>query len=209
MPNDLVLNSEPVSQPTPESIAAALDAIPDDVTLSGSETPTGAIPTTPPLVLVEPWAGVNVAWVVPLAGKLLQLPYEQAAKYTQDDCWLITDDQLEILTPAMENAIRWLVWRFGAASAIGHPLVAFGAALASLTAVKYGVYQYDQHRKAQGGPSPPHRPQRQPANPQPIRMDTSTMNGRMGEPEGESYSQENREAVKVGFSKKEFVIAGE
>ena len=197
-----------------DSIAAALASVPDDVVIStGDQQESIALPSQqpPPMVLMEPWAGVNVAWVVPLAGKLLQLPYEQAAKYTKDDCWLVTDDQLEILNPAMENAIKWVVWRLGAVNAISHPMVAFGAALASLTAVKYGVYQFNEHQKKEGGPPPnQQRPlPRQQANLQPMPMDTSQTSGRTAASEGESYSQGSPAAASPGFSKKEFVIVEE
>lgn len=196
-----------------DGIAAALASVPDDVvTLTGDAT-TGviALPSQPPpIVLMEPWAGVNVGWCVPLAGKLLQLPYEQAAKYTKDDCWLVTDDQLEILNPAMENAIKWVVWRFGAANAISHPLVAFGAALASLTAVKYGVYQFNEHQKRDGGPGP--KPNQQPSSPsqnRPTPMDTSITSGRTAASEAGSYSQGSPAAGNRGFSNKEFVVVDE
>src|SRR6202020_2963080 len=166
-----------------------------------------------PCPLMEPWATVNVELIVPLAGKLLQLPYEQAAKVTGDDCWLVTDDQIALINPAMENAIRWVVWRLGIANTVSHPLVAFGVALGSLTAVKYGVYQFNQHQRDQGAPDarrkPPQRnqqPQRPIATPPYTNTDSSRTSGRMEESEGASYSAATPAAAKATLPQKEYVL---
>lgn len=213
MANDLALNSDPGT----ERIAAALASIPDDVAEPLPLPDGGAV--TPPTALLptmEPWAAVNVEWMIPLAGKLLQLPYEQAAKVTGDDCWLVTDDQIALINPAMENALRWVVWRLGAANAVGHPLVAFGVALGSLTAVKYGVYQFNQHQRLENAPDARkgrdernQRPQRPGATLPYTNMDSSMKSGRMGESGGESYSAANPAAAKATLPQKEFVLADE
>lgn len=192
-------------------IAAALGAIPDAVSgeasLIGGAAP-GATPE-PAIQVLEPWALVNVEWVVPLAGKLLQLPYEQVAKRTRDECWLITDDQLRIINPALENALKWVIWKLGAANTISHPLVGFGVALGSLTAVKYGIYQYNESQRKDGGPQK-QSPHRQPqANPQPINTDTSMTNGRTAEYAGASSSPVSPAVAKAGSSQKDFVVVGE
>jgi hypothetical protein len=167
------------------------------------------------LPLPEPWAFINVEWMVPLAGKLIQLPYEQAAKVTGDECWLVTDDQIAIINPALENAIKWVVWRLGIANKVSHPLVAFGVAMGSLTAVKYGVYQFNQHQRKEGAPDqrkarPPNQPNQRPgANRQSTNMDTSTTSGRTGEFAGESFSAANQGAVKATLPQKEFVVVEE
>jgi hypothetical protein len=206
--SDLVLSSNGVDHPEPTSIEvlAALDMIPDDVQSEApsGESSTAAPPGVQPLAILEPWAAVNVDWVLPFAGMLLKLPYEQAAKYTKDDCWLVTDDQVAIINPAMEKAIQWTVWKLGAANAVSHPLVAFGVALGSLTAVKWGVYKFHESQIRAGGPAPSQR-QNQPPTP----MATSTTNGRTAESGGVSSSAANQEAAKATSSKKGFVVAGE
>lgn len=216
MPTDLALNSE--GTPGADEIAAALAAIPNDVAEPLPSLPDGGAVTPPTALLptMEPWAAVNVDWVVPLAGKLLQLPYEQAAKVTGDDCWLVTDDQIALINPAMENAIKWVVWRLGAANTISHPLVGFGVALGSLTAVKYGVYQFNQHQRDQGAPegqrNPSHRSQnrpQRPGNPQPTNTDSSMVSGRMGESGEESYSAGNPTVAKATLPRKEFIVVEE
>jgi hypothetical protein len=161
---------------------------------------------------MEPWEAVNVAWVMPFAGMLLKLPYEQAAKVTKDDCWRITDDQIAIINPAMERAVQWTVWKLGAASAVSHPLVAFGVALGSLTAVKYGVYQYNQHQQKEGAPSRSQQQQqqlRQDGSLRPTHTASSTTNGRTEESEGASSFVANPGAGNRTSLKREFVVVEE
>lgn len=184
-----------------ESIAASLLLIPDDVKEETAETLQEPPPVLPTL---DPWAGVNVAWLLPLAGKLIQLPYEQVAKKTKDDCWLVTDDQIQILNPSLENALKWTVWRLGAANTIGHPLVALAVAVGSLTAVKYGIYQFNQSQRDAGGPQRPIQ-----ANHPPTPTDTTTTNGRTVGSAGASSSAASQGAASPGSSRKEFVIAAE
>jgi hypothetical protein len=196
---------------TDTSLSAALDAIPDDVAADLDTAKTAP----PEPMSMQPWAGVDVAWLTPLAGKLLQLPYEQTAKYTNDECWIVTDEQLELINPAFENAIRWIVWRLGMADTVSHPLVAFGVALGSMTAIKYGVYQMNQSRRNAGGPPNPNRnpsPQQSqsPGPNQPTtRPASSTASGRMGESGGESSSSANQGAANLTSSTKGFVYADE
>jgi hypothetical protein len=190
------------------ALVAGLDSIPNDVPEPLPDLTNEPAPV-PVVANLDPWASTNVAWLVPLAGKLLQLPYEQVAKRTHDDCWLVTDDQLEVLNPSLENALKWTVWRIGAANTIGHPLLAFGVAMASLTAVKYGMYQMNQLREKEGGPGKIPRPQ-QPAS-VPLTTGTATMktNGKMGESGGESSSAASPRAESPISLSNGFVIVEE
>lgn len=224
MPNVLALSSESQNEPTPQTIDAALAAIPDEVTSEPEPLPgqEGQAPgQTPPIVMMQPWALVDVSWVMPFADMMVKLPYEQAAKATHDDCWILTDDQIELINPALENAVKWVTWRFGAANAIGHPLTALAVAVGTLTAAKYGMYRFHQHQEREGAPRGQRNEsvasaQRQGPRPgprqgpqQPTPMDTSTTNGRMEESEGGSSFVASQGAAKVTSSKKEFVVVAE
>jgi hypothetical protein len=195
-----------------DDLEARLAAIPDDVSLEAAapgELGGPPAPILPPSM--NPWETADVKWLVPLAGKLIQLPYEQVAKRTHDDCWLVTDDQIAILNPALENALKWVTWRLGIANQISHPLVQFGVAIASLTAVKYGMYQFNQHQRSAGGPGRPGNPRQGPLHGQQPSTPSATLttSGKMAESVGESSSAASPGAANHGSSRKEFVIADE
>jgi hypothetical protein len=205
----LALNFESDGQGgrNPQALAEAFASIPDDVSTEAEAVGTTSSPGSPispgPDLSLRPWELVDVDWVVPFAGMLLKLPYEQAAKYTSDDCWLLTDDQLGIINPAMKGAVQWIVWKLGAAEMVSHPLVAFGVALGSLTAVKYGVYQFHEATRREGGPKP--SSDQQPST----TMDTKKTNGKMAESAGVSSSAASPAAAKAGYSQKGFVVVEE
>ena len=184
-------------------------SIPDDV----QATPAPVAAVTPgPAVQVEAWAVVNVDWLLPLAGKVLQLPYEQAAKYTKDDCWLVTDEQLNLINPALENALKWTVWRLGVANTVSHPLVAFGVSLATLTAMKYGIYQVNQQRKKEDALQQRTHPAPSSARIQPEHstpMDIQRVNGKAAGSAGAFSSQGDQVRESPGYSAKEYVVLGE